>query len=50
VPGKRAAQQEAKRQAEALKEQKKQEKRNAWADKHVQKQMKELDRIVKNFK
>ena len=49
-PGKRAAQQEAKRQAEALKAQKRQERRDAWADKQVQKQMKELDRIVKNFK
>jgi serine/threonine-protein kinase RIO1 len=39
--------QEAKRAAEELKEQKRQEKRNAWAEKEVAKQLKQLDRLVK---
>ena len=41
----RAAQQEAKRQAEAEKEARRQEKRNAWAEKEVQKQLKQLERM-----
>ena len=43
----RAAQQEAKRQAEAEKEARRQEKRNAWAEKEVQKQLKQLERMSK---
>ena len=43
----RAQQQEAKRQAEEEKEKKRQEKRMAWAQKEVQKQLKQLDRIVR---
>ena len=43
----RAAQQEAKRQAEAEKEAKRQEKRNAWAEKEVQKQLKQLERMTR---
>jgi hypothetical protein len=43
----RAQMQEAKRMAEELKEQKRQEKRNAWAEREVAKQLKQLDRLVK---
>jgi hypothetical protein len=43
----RAQQQEAKIQAEAEKERKRQEKRMAWAQKEVQKQLKQLDRMAR---
>ena len=43
----RAQQQEAKRQADEEKERKRQEKRMAWAQKEVDKQLKQLDRIVR---
>ena len=43
----RAAQQEAKRAAEALKEQRKQERLSAWAEREKQKQLKQIDRFVK---
>ena len=43
----RAQQQEAKMPAEAEKERKRQEKRMAWAQKEVQKQLKQLDRIAR---
>jgi hypothetical protein len=43
----RAEMQEAKRAAEELKEQKRQEKRMAWAEKEVAKQLKQLDRLAK---
>ena len=43
----RAAQQEAKKAAEALKEQRKQERLSAWAEREKQKQLKQIDRFVK---
>ena len=39
--------QEAKRQAEAVKEQKRQERLSAWAEREVQKQKRQLERLVK---
>ena len=46
-PGKRAAQQEAKRAAEALKEQQKKAKQDAAHDKWIQQEKKRVDRYVK---
>ena len=43
----RAQQQEAKMKADEEKERKRQEKRMAWAQKEVDKQLKQLDRIVR---
>ena len=43
----REEQQEAKRAAEALKEQRKQERLSAWAEREKQKQLKQIDRFVK---
>ena len=46
-PGKRAAQQEAKRAAEALKEQQKKAKQDAAHDKWIQQEKKRIDKYVK---
>jgi hypothetical protein len=46
-PGKRAAQQEAKRIAEALKEQQKKTKQDAAHDKWIQQEKKRIDKYVK---
>ena len=46
-PGKRAAQQEAKRATEALKEEQKKAKQDAAYDKWIQKEKKRVDRYVK---
>jgi hypothetical protein len=46
-PGKRAAQQEAKRAAEALKEQQKKAKQDAAYDKWIQQEKKRIDKYMK---
>ena len=46
-PGKRAAQQEAKRAAEALKEEQRRAKRDAQSEKYIQAEKRKIDRYVK---
>ena len=49
-PGRRAAQQEAKRAAEALKEEQRKAKRDAQNEKYIQAEKRRIDRYVKQAK